>query len=144
MLIGIPALLGPDLLHSLRAMGHGDEIAVVDANYPAEAHARRLVRADGVGVLAVVEAILAVLPLDRDQTAICRASEHNDPAQRGPIHDRIEALCARLVPGTAVRALAGDELYPRIRAAHTVVATGEVELFANVILRKGAIARPRN
>ena len=47
MLIGIPSILGPELLATLRAMGHGDEIALVDGNYPAQDHARRLVRADG-------------------------------------------------------------------------------------------------
>ncbi len=31
MLKGIPPILGPDLLHILRAMGHGDEIAIVAA-----------------------------------------------------------------------------------------------------------------
>ena len=41
MLRGIDPLLGPELLHALRAMGHGDEIAVVDANYPATASATR-------------------------------------------------------------------------------------------------------
>ncbi|NDH02906.1 MAG: transporter, partial [Marivivens sp.] len=46
MLIGIPALLGPDLLYTLRSMGHGDEIAIVDGNYPALEHGRRVVRAD--------------------------------------------------------------------------------------------------
>ena len=39
MLIGIPAILGPELLATLRAMGHGDEIAIVDGNYPALEHA---------------------------------------------------------------------------------------------------------
>jgi len=48
MLIGIPALLGPELLATLRAMGHGDEIALVDGNYPAEEQANRLVRADAI------------------------------------------------------------------------------------------------
>ncbi|TJV69900.1 MAG: transporter, partial [Mesorhizobium sp.] len=47
MLIGIPALLGPELLAMLRAMGHGDEIALVDGNYPAKEQAHRLIRADG-------------------------------------------------------------------------------------------------
>ncbi len=47
MLRGIDPLLGPELLHVLRAMGHGDEIAVVDANYPALSDARRLVRLEG-------------------------------------------------------------------------------------------------
>ena len=51
MLIGIPPLLGPELLATLRAMGHGDELAIVDGNYPAAEHARRLIRADGHGLI---------------------------------------------------------------------------------------------
>jgi L-fucose mutarotase len=139
MLIGIPPLLGPDLLATLRAMGHGDEIAVVDGNYPAAEHARRLVRADGHGLLPVVEAILAVMPLDRDAPALFRAALDNDPARLGDIHRRIDAMIARMAPGVGITALTGEALYPRIRAAHAVVATSETALFANVILRKGVI-----
>lgn len=141
MLIGLPAILGPDLLFTLRAMGHGEEIAIVDGNYPAQDHARRLVRADGHDLIAVIGAILAVLPLDDGaEGAIFRASEGNDPARAGDIHRRIDAACARLAPGHAVRPLDGAALYPRIRAAHAVVATSEPALYANVILRKGVIA----
>lgn len=141
MLIGIPPVLGPDLLFTLRAMGHGDEIALVDANYPAADHARRLLRADGVGLVAMLEAVLAVLPLDRDAGggAIFRAADANDPARSARIHHDIDAACARAAPGCPVVALAGAELYPRIRAAHAIVATGERALYANVILRKGVI-----
>lgn len=140
MLIGIPALLGPELLACLRAMGHGDEIAIVDGNYPAAEHARRLVRADGHGVLAVAEAILTVLPIDRDvPQALFRACPGNDPSQTGAIHRQIDALCARMAPGVAVVPLDGEALYPRIRAAHAIVATSETELFANLILRKGVV-----
>ena len=53
MLMGIPSILGPELLFTLRAMGHGDEIALVDGNYPAQEHARRLIRADGHGLCRV-------------------------------------------------------------------------------------------
>jgi L-fucose mutarotase len=140
MLIGIPPILGPDLLATLRAMGHGDEIAIVDGNYPAQDHARRLVRADGHGLLPLLDAILTVLPLDDDAPfAILRASQFNDPDQAGPFHQQIEALCGRLKPGYAVQALAGADLYPRIRAAHTIIASSEMALYANVILRKGVI-----
>ena len=140
MLIGLPAILGPDLLHSLRSMGHGDEIALVDGNYPAQDHARRLVRADGHGVLALLEAVLQVLPLDRATAhAVFRSSAGNDPAQADAIHHQIDDCCLRLAPGFAVLALDGAALYPRIRAAHTIVATSEAALFANVILRKGVI-----
>ncbi|MFM7333215.1 MAG: RbsD/FucU family protein [Tabrizicola sp.] len=140
MLIGIPPLLGPEFLAVLRAMGHGDEIAIVDGNYPAVEHARRLVRADGHGVLAVTEAVLTVMPLDRAvPTALFRASLNNDPMQAADIHRQIDSLFARLVPGMTVVPLSGEALYPRIRAAHAIVATSETALFANVILRKGVI-----
>lgn len=140
MLIGLPALLGPEMLSTLRAMGHGDEIALVDANYPALSHAQRLIRADGHGMIAVLSAILAVLPLDRDVPApILRAALNNDPAQAGDIHHRIDATCADLAPDHAVAPLEGAALYPRIRAAHAIIATGEPELYGNVILRKGVI-----
>lgn len=140
MLIGIPPLLGPDFLATLRGMGHGDEIAIVDGNYPATDHARRLVRADGHGVLAVVGAVLKVMPLDLAvPAALFRASLNNDPAQKGEIHRQIDALFARMAPGMQVIALSGEALYPRIRGAHAIVATSEMALFANVILRKGVI-----
>jgi L-fucose mutarotase len=121
-------------------MGHGDEIAIVDGNYPAADHARRLVRADGHGLLAVVEAVLAVMPLDVSvPAALFRACLMNDPAQAGEIHNQIDALFARRAPGITVVPLAGEELYFRIRSAHAIVATSEMALFANVILRKGII-----
>lgn len=140
MLIGIPPLLGPDFLAVLRGMGHGDELAIVDGNYPAVDHARRLVRADGHGLLAVVGAVLTVMPLDMAvPAALFRASLNNDPAQSGDIHNNIDALFARMAAGLAVVPLSGEALYPRIRAAHVIVATSETALFANVILRKGVI-----
>ena len=124
MLIGIPPLLGPDFLGVLRAMGHGDEIAIVDGNYPALDHARRLVRADGHGLLAVVQAVLTVMPIDQAvPAALFRASLNNDPAQAGDIHRQIDALFARMAPGMTVVPLAGEALYPRIRGAHAIVAT---------------------
>jgi L-fucose mutarotase len=144
MLIGVPAVLGPELLFTLRSMGHGDEIAIVDGNYPAQEHARRLVRADGVGLLSLLEAVLTVMPLDRDVPhAILRAAPFNDPDRRGPFHDEIDAVCERL-GGANPEPLRPGELYSRIRAAHTVVATSESSLFANVILRKGVIVPPKS
>lgn len=141
MLIGIPAILGPELLFTLRGMGHGDEIALVDGNFPAVEAARRLVRADGLALPDLLEAVLAVMPLDRAVPggAIFRAAEGNDPARAAAIHHRIDAVCARMAPDFTVTALGGAALYPRIRAAHALVATGERALYANVILRKGVI-----
>ena len=69
MLKNLDPLLSPELLYVLAAMGHGDEVAVVDANFPADSVARRtgygrLVTVAGASMPEVVRAILSVLPLD--------------------------------------------------------------------------------
>jgi len=65
MLKGVPKCLSPDLLHALRSMGHGDEIVIADGNFPAASNAKRLIRADGLGVLEVLRAVVKYLPLDQ-------------------------------------------------------------------------------
>jgi len=140
MLIGIPSILGPELLATLRAMGHTDEIALVDGNYPALEHARRLIRADGHDLLGVLDAVLQVMPVDDFvDEAIFRSSVKGDPVLSDPVHAEIEAICARRAPGRSITPLAGADFYARVRSAHTVVATSEPRLYANVIVRKGVI-----
>ena len=70
MLKGIPPILGPDLLFILRSMGHGDEIAIVDANYPAANAGPELVRMDGQSATDVLDAILTLVPLDATHKAV--------------------------------------------------------------------------
>ena len=143
MLIGIPALLGPELLATLRAMGHGDEIALVDGNYPAEEQAKRLIRADGHPLIPVLDAILSILPVDDAvPEALFRASVKGDPALADPVHHEIEAICAKRAPGRKVVALAGADFYARVKSAHAIVATSEPRLYANIIIRKGVIYPP--
>lgn len=143
MLIGIPVLLGPQLLATLRAMGHGDEIALVDGNYPAKEQAHRLIRADGHHLVPMLDAILSVLPIDDAvPEALFRASVKGDPLLADPVHHEMEAICARRAPGRKVVALAGADFYQRVRSAHAVVATSEPRLYANIIIRKGVIYPP--
>ncbi|MES0094130.1 RbsD/FucU domain-containing protein [Mesorhizobium sp. M0030] len=145
MLIGIPSLLGPELLATLRAMGHGDEIALVDGNYPAEEQANRLIRADGLHLIPVLDAILSVLPVDDFvPEALFRASVKGDPSVADPVHLEIEAICTRRAPSRKVVALAGADFYARVRSAYAIVATSEPRLYANIIIRKGVIYPPEN
>jgi L-fucose mutarotase len=140
MLKGIDPLLGPELLRILRAMGHGDEIAVVDGNYPAEADARRLVRMDGHDVVTVADAILSVMPLDDFVAeAAFRPGFADDRDRLEPVFDDLATVVARHAPGRTVTPLAGESFYQRVRSAYAIVATTERRLYGNIVLRKGVI-----
>ena len=65
MLKGISPLISPELLKVLCEMGHGDEIVLADANFPAESMGQRVVRADGIGAAELLRAILLLFPLDQ-------------------------------------------------------------------------------
>ncbi len=71
MLKAIDPLLTPDLLYVLRAMGHGDEIAIVDANYPAQSAGPDVVRLDAADATRTLDAVLSVLPLDTFVAEAC-------------------------------------------------------------------------
>ncbi len=140
MLKGLDPILSPELLATLRAMGHGDEIAIVDGNYPGVEHARRLIRLDGVSLLPVLNAVLSVMPIDDFvEDAIFRSTFRQERDTLEPVHVEIINCCARHEPSRAVVPLVGVDFYNRVRAAHTLVQTGEPRLYANVILRKGVI-----
>ncbi len=141
MLKGIPPLLGPGLLAILRAMGHGDEIAIVDANYPADAHAKRLVRMDGHDAPAILDAVLSLMPLDAAvPEAAFRPCAFGDCGRLEPVFAAFEAAIAHREPGFRLVPIVGEAFYDRIRAAYAIVASGERRLHGNIILRKGVIA----
>jgi L-fucose mutarotase len=140
MLKGLDPILSPALLSTLRAMGHGDEIAIVDGNYPGVEHARRLIRLDGVALIPALNAVLSVMPIDDFvDEAIFRSTFRQERDTLEPVHDEIIACCARHEPEQTVVPLVGAAFYDRVRAAHTLVQTSEPRLYANVILRKGVI-----
>ena len=140
MLKGIDPILGPDLLSILRAMGHGDEIAIVDANYPADAHARRCVRADGHSATRLLSALLSVMPLDRfvGESAFRPAPAQDEHADFS-IHREFQEIVAKHEFNIAIATLVGDAFYERVKRTYAIVASGERRLYGNIILRKGVI-----
>jgi L-fucose mutarotase len=136
MLKGLDPILGPDMLYALRAMGHGDEIAIVDGNYPAAADARRLIRADGHAVTAILEAILSVMPID-DMVSEAIFIPHSDRPQQ--CHADFKAVVDKHEPGISVVPLVGQAFYDRVKSSYAIVASGERALYGNIILRKGVI-----
>ncbi len=140
MLKGINPLLGPDLLMILRAMGHGDEIAIVDGNYPADTDAQRLIRMDGLGVPEIMDAILSVMPLDEfvPETAF-RPAAYKDPNRIEPIFTEFDAIVAKHEPKNKITVLVGDDFYNRVKGCYALIATTERRLYGNIVLRKGVV-----
>ncbi|HEV2604490.1 MAG TPA: RbsD/FucU family protein [Microvirga sp.] len=141
MLKGLSPILSPELLQVLRSMGHGDEIVVVDANFPADSMAQRLVRLDGLPVTAVTDAILSVMPLDDFvPEAAWRMEVVGDPTAEQPIFAEFRELLARHEGnGFKLAALERFAFYERAQEAYAIVATGETRLYGNIILKKGVV-----
>jgi len=143
MLKTLDPLLTPDLLQVLRAMGHGDEITLVDANFPAESTGPQVVRLDGIEATRVLDAVLSVMPLDEFVPEACwRMQVVGAPDAEQPIFDEFRAIIAkREGPQFKLASLERFAFYARSRESFAVVATGERRLYGNIILKKG-IVRP--
>jgi L-fucose mutarotase len=141
MLKNIDPLLTPDLLYVLRAMGHGDEIVIVDANYPAESAGPQVVRLDALSATQAMDIILTVMPLDAYVPDACvRMEVVGKPSKEQPIFDEFRALLAKHEGSNfKLHKLERYKFYERSRQCFAIVATGERRLYGNVILKKGVI-----
>ena len=144
MLKGLDPLLGPDLLHVLAAMGHGDELVIADANFPAASIARRLVRLDGVDAPRALRAVLSVLPVDTfTPTPAAVMAVVGDPGAVPPpvraFQPIVDAAAGRPV---RIEVLERFAFYERARAAFAVVATGEPRPYGNILVVKGVVSAP--
>lgn len=141
MLKGLDPLLSPDLLHVLAQMGHGDQIALVDRNFPAASTARRLVRLDGCDLSAAVRAVLSVLPLD---TFVEHPIAAMDVVDRPGVVPEVQQEVFSLARSVEDRDIDIERVerfafYERARQAFAVVATSEARPYGCVILTKGVI-----
>jgi L-fucose mutarotase len=142
MLNGVPPILSPELMFVLIKMGHGDELVLADGNFPADANAQRIVRADGHGVVVLLEAVLKFLPLDTFVEApVAVMQPVDDDAAEPPIWGKFRELTTAAA-GRSIELDCVDrfDFYERARNAYAIVATGETAIYANVILKKGVVA----
>jgi len=141
MLKNLSPLLGPELLFTLRAMGHGDEIAIVDGNYPADnAGPERVIRADGHDAVSLLDAILSVMPLDDFvPTPAVRPNVPGKPDHLEPVMVDLAAMVARHEPKVKLTGVEPAVFYERVRNAYAVVASSERRLYGNIVLKKGVI-----
>lgn len=140
MLRGIHPLLGPDLLHALRSLGHGDEVVIADANFPSHSLGPRVIRLDGIDAIAAADAILTHLPLDTFvDAAAFRMEVVGDPSAVPPICEAFAELIRNLAGPFDVKSLERFAFYERARQAAIIVATGERRLYGNLILKTGVL-----
>lgn len=147
MLKGIDSRLGADVLHALRAMGHGDTIILCDTNFPATSLARDTVLGrplfmENLTAPQAAAAILSVLPLDTfvpDFAA--RMQVVGDPTALPPVQREVQAEIDRAEG--APRPMASVErfaFYDLTRRAYAIIQTGERRFYGCVMLRKGVIS----
>lgn len=141
MLKGIPTAISPDLLHLMMTMGHGDCLVLADGNFPADSSAQRIVRADGLDMPTVLEAVLQFLPMDTyvdDPVQVMQPVDDSIPEP--PIWTTFRGLLEASEGRPMELALVERfDFYERARNAYGIVATSETALYANVILTKGVV-----
>ena len=144
MLKGIPAILGPDLLRALCAMGHSDRLVIADGNFPAETMGKDslVIRMDGHEVMPLLSAILKVFPLNTyTENPVLLMEKVVGDATPTPIWDEffreVERADAR--GKDAVAFLERFTFYEAAKKASLIIATSETALYANIILQKGVV-----
>ncbi len=139
MLKGISPLLSPDLLAVLARMGHGDELVLADAHFPGETIGRRVIRADGLRIPALLDALLPVFELDSYVDAPCAMmaavpGDTLDPSVEKAYRAAIDRHAPKAPPIARIERFA---FYDRAREAFAVVMTGETAKYGNILLKKG-------
>lgn len=141
MLKGISKYLSPELLFHLYKMGHGDELVLADAFFPGDTMSNRVIRADGIGIVDLMDGILPLITLDSfvsKQVLMMAvvAGDMPDPA----VEASYRAVIDKYYPDTPpIAKLERFEFYERSKNAYAVVMTGETVKYGNIILKKGVI-----
>jgi len=141
LLKNIPNIISPDLLKILCEMGHGDEIVIADGNFPAASVAQRLVRLDGHNVPEILAAILRLFPLDTyvEKPAGLMAVVPGDNTKPEIWDEYRKIITESKEPFKTFEFIERFEFYERAKKAYAVIATGEMALYANIILKKGVV-----
>lgn len=140
MLKGIDVRLGADVLHALRAMGHGDTVVICDTNFPATSVGAQTVvgqalTMENLTTAEAVSAILSVLPLDTfDGLAVSRMEVVGEP-------DTIPEAQAEVAPllDQPIASVERFAFYELAKDAFAVIQTGERRPYGCIALRKGVI-----
>jgi L-fucose mutarotase len=139
MLKGISPLVSPQLLETMARMGHGDELVLADAHFPGESLNKRIIRADGLHIADLLEAMLPLFELD---TYVPHPVIMMEPVVGDHLDPEVEVSYMKSISLTnknlpQVKRLDRYAFYERAKNAFAVVMTGETAKYGNIILIKG-------
>jgi L-fucose mutarotase len=139
MLIGISPLISPELLAVLHRMGHGDEIVLADAHFPGETYGKRILRADGLRIPDLLDAILPLFVLDTyvENPLIMMSAVSGDQLDQA-VETSYRQVIDKHWPNTPpIQRIDRFDFYDRAKQAFVILMTGETVKYGNIILKKG-------
>jgi len=144
MLKGIPTALSPELLATLHRMGHGDEIVLADAHFPGHSLGVPVLRADGIRIPVLLDAILTLLELDQYDPAnqIMMAAVPGDKLDPKVESSYRKAIITHAPDAPPITRIDRFAFYDRAKTAFAIVMTGETAKYGNIILKKGVTPVP--
>jgi L-fucose mutarotase len=139
MLKGISTLFSPELLATIYEMGHGDEIVLADAHFPAASLNANVIRADGLRIRDLLDAMLPLFELDTydEHPILMMDAVEGDKPDPEVERAYLKVIRKHFPAVSAVLRLERFEFYNRAEEAFAIVATGELTKYGNIILKKG-------
>ncbi|WP_216382386.1 RbsD/FucU family protein [Arcanobacterium phocae] len=139
MLRNIPAVLSPEIVYALMRMGHGDTLVIADANFPGHTMNDHVIRADGLNVPELLDAILQLMPLDPYNSWQVGLMDTVEGDPQPEIWKEYTRILDERNPEYVVKKFERFAFYDESKKASTVIMSGETALYANIILTKGVI-----
>jgi L-fucose mutarotase len=145
MLIKIDPILSPELLFTLRTMGHGDKLVLADANFPANSMNKNVIRLDGINIDNAARAILSVFPLDsfivsKGGIAVNRMQVDDKPNELTDTHKEfIKAVKDVSGNNWEVGSIERQSFYEEAKKSYAIVTTTDARPFGCFIITKGVI-----
>jgi len=134
MLKGISPVVSPELLKTLAEMGHGDEIVISDAHFPAHTFNARVIRADGIPADRLLAGIIPLFELDSYATPVVMMDAVKGDTLDSEVEKRYRAA---LGYDGGIERMERFAFYERARKAYAVILSGETAKYGNIILKKG-------
>ena len=141
MLINIDPILSPEILHTLRSMGHGDKLILSDSNFPAYSMNSKVHRLDGVDAARAAKAILSVFPLDSFiESPIQRMEIDGKPDELNEVHKELMQITAEVAGDHwKISSIERFKFYEEAKKAFAIITTNETRPFGCFILTKGVV-----